>query len=490
MELFRKLIFTTFCSLLVFVCLNQEAAARHVTPAQTIYGADNLAAEITRTINAVNPDLNVGVYVRSMQSENTLYTRNDHHLFVPASILKVMTAEAALLYLGANYHFSTNFLTDAKSIDNGVLNGNLYLVHSGDPSLTYFDLTDLMQTLKSHHIQQIAGNVYIDTTAYDQEMYGPGWISNDTRFCYSAPISASIINHNCLVFQVAPSKKVGNSASIIEDSRYYISGVQNSVVTKPRGTRSCTVHLNGPGEGGISISGCLPKGHVTQGVSTVVTDIIHYNKSLMQNLFQRYGIQIRGAILPGVAQSNFPVIASHQSQPLHDLISQMLKKSDNIIAGSLFKKMGELYSNKPGSWENGSLAVREILKQKIGIDTWGMSILDGSGLSRENQISPAQMMQVLDFAYHNNATNYDFISALPIAGIDGTLKHRMQNIAWKVRAKTGTMSGVVALAGYAITKDKEPLAFVIIINGRLGMGWKYKEMENKIVTELADYSHG
>ena len=137
---------------------------------------------------------------------------------------------------------------------------------------------------------------------------------------------------------------------------------------------------------------------------------------------------------------------------------------------------------------NGSIAVKQILKQKIGVDVNSMNIVDGSGLSRNNKITPSQMMQVLDYAYHDSATNYYFISSLPIAGIDGTLKNRMKNIAWKVRAKTGTMSGVVALAGYVITKDKEPLAFVIIINGHLGMGWKYKEMENKIVTELANYS--
>lgn len=492
MTFLRKSLLTLISTSLGLFCLSQDAFARHShshsSPSQTIVGLYSLQNTIANTINNVSPDLNMGIYIRSMKDESTVYARNASSYFVPASILKVMTAESALLYLGSSYHFSTNFLTDAPNITNGVLNGNLYLVHSGDPSLTYFDLTDLMQNLKAKHIQKIAGNVFIDTTAYDQEMYGPGWISNDKSFCYAAPISASIINHNCLIFQIAPSKRVGRAANIIENSQYFVGGIQNNVVTKPRGTRACSVRLNGPNETGISVSGCLPKGHSTEGVSTVITDIIHYNKSLTQNLFQRYGIQIMGHILPGVANSRLPVIASHQSIPLRDLLSEMLKKSDNIIAGSVFKKMGELYNRQPGSWENASSAVKQILKQKIGVNTWGMNIVDGSGLSRNNQITPFQMMQVLDFAYHDQLTNYDFISALPIAGIDGTLKNRMKNIAWKVRAKTGTMSGVVALAGYAITKDKEPLAFVIIINGRLGMGWRYKEMENSIVTELANFS--
>src|SRR5262249_31002082 len=153
------------------------------------------------------------------------------------------------------------------------------------------------------------------------------------------------------------------------------------------------------------------------------------------------------------------------------LINEMLKKSDNVIAGAIFKKLGQLYTHRPGSWENGSLAVSEILSKRAGVDTTGLRILDGSGLSPDNLAKPAQMMQVLNFAYHHDLTSDPFISALPIAGIDGTLKHRMGNIARKVRAKTGTISGVVSLAGYATSADKEPLAFVIIINGTRGMAW-------------------
>lgn len=116
-----------------------------------------------------------------------------------------------------------------------------------------------------------------------------------------------------------------------------------------------------------------------------------------------------------------------------------------------------------------------------------MRILDGSGLSPDNLATPAQMMQVLDFAYHHYPTSYDFISALPIAGVDGTLKHRMGNIARKIRAKTGTISGVVSLAGYAVSGDKEPIAFVIMINGGKGLGWRYKELEDRIATALTRY---
>jgi D-alanyl-D-alanine carboxypeptidase/D-alanyl-D-alanine-endopeptidase (penicillin-binding protein 4) len=165
----------------------------------------------------------------------------------------------------------------------------------------------------------------------------------------------------------------------------------------------------------------------------------------------------------------------------------MLKKSDNVIAGALFKKLGQLYSNRPGSWENGSIAVSKILSKHAGVQTSGMRLLDGSGLSVDNLATPAQFMQVLQFAYANNKTSEYFISSLPIAGVDGTLKRRMFNIARKIRAKTGTISGVVSLAGYATSYNKDPLAFVIIVNCNKGLNWRYKSMEDKIATALTHY---
>ena len=128
--------------------------------------------------------------------------------------------------------------------------------------------------------------------------------------------------------------------------------------------------------------------------------------------------------------------------------------------------------------------------QQAAVDVWRMSLIDGSGLSRYNQVTPAQMLKVLDFTFHNHATNYAFVAALPVAGIDGTLKRRMRNIAWRVRAKTGTMQGVISLAGYAMSADREPIAFVIMINSKYGSVWQYRQLEDKIMQYLTHYSRG
>lgn len=495
--------FKSLLSLSLIILISSSAFAKshkhrhhhHVSQtvsSQPIYGIDNLISVVNQAIAGVDSDAAIGIQIKSMKQGDTLYSRNEQRSFTPASTMKIFTAEAALLYLGPDYTFPTRVLTDAKSMNGGYIDGDIYLVQSGDPSLTYYDLLDLMVALKAQQIQGINGNVYIDNSAYDQSNFGPGWKWEDTRYCYSAPINASIINHNCVSFGIAPAKTAGNLANIIESPRYFYANIKNSVVTKSYKSKSCYIHLNAQTDNTIALTGCMPKGRYTRGASVVIANVDEYNKSLVKNLFKRYGIQVNGQITTKTAPSDLSVLASHQSKPLHILVSEMLKMSDNIIAGSLFKKLGELYNNQPGSWANGSIAVKQILSGKAGVDTSHLTILDGSGLSQQNQVTPAAMMQLLDSAFHNYATNYEFISALPVAGIDGTLKHRLGNVTRKIRAKTGTMSasGVISLAGYAINKDKEPIAFVIIVNGRKGNVWQYREMEDKIVTALANYSRG
>jgi D-alanyl-D-alanine carboxypeptidase/D-alanyl-D-alanine-endopeptidase (penicillin-binding protein 4) len=468
--------------------VHRTAKSRSHSKTYSINGADALMAELNSIVKSIDGIALVGVDIKSMKYGDTLYTKNEQKIFTPASIMKIMTAEAALIYLGSDYKFPTTLLTDAQGMNEGVINGNVYLVHSGDPTLTYNDLTDLMATLRSQQIQGIAGNVYIDNTAYDQSNYGPGWEWDDKRSCFAAPINASIINHNCLSLQIAPGSSPGRAANIIESPRYYYAAISNAVMTKQAHTRTCYVQLGINNNNMISLSGCIPKGKTVWGLSTTISDVMEYNKSLMQSLFKRYAIRVNGNVKAGTAPPNLSAIATHQSKPLNVLIKEMLKMSDNIIAGSLFKKMGEYYTRQPGSWERGGQAVKKILSDKASVNTAQLDVIDGSGLSRDNKVKPVQMMQVLDYAFHDASTSYEFISSLPIAGVDGTLKHRLYNVAGRARAKTGTMQGVVSLAGYVVNKDKEPIAFVIIVNGHNGNIWKYREMEDKIVTALANYT--
>jgi len=339
----------------MMVFCSVQALAMHQSRKVVIYGKDQLVSEINRILQAYQ-HADIGVYVKSMKYGDTLYAQNINRSFVPASILKILTAESALLYLGPEYRFSTQFVTDAKSIDNGVLTGNLYLVQSGDPSLTYYDLIGLMGSLKSQQIQSIAGNVYIDDSAFDQSYGAPGWTTKDSHYCYAAPISAGIVNHNCLAFRVMPGRKPGQLAHIMTSPHYYYPAMQNTVMTKPRHSRGCYLKL-GSSDSALSLHGCMPKGNYAWGISYVIENVLNYNQSLVKNLFRRYGVQVRGRVTPGKAQASLSHVGNHQSQPLRSIVNDMMKKSDNVIAGALFKKLGQIYTKQPGSWENGGQAV-------------------------------------------------------------------------------------------------------------------------------------
>lgn len=452
-----------------------------------IYGLTALKNELNKVVRKGNKQATVGVYIKSLASGDPLYSYNHQRSLTPASTMKMLTAEAALLFLGSDYRFSTQLLTDATSIKDGVLKGNLYIVLSGDPTLTYEQLVDLMLSLQNQGIHSVSGNVFIDNTAYDQRFYGPGWEGEDKSYCYGAPISASIINHNCLSFQVKPSQVAGRPAKVLKSSKYFYPQIKNSVVTKSARAKACSLKLERGGSSKIEIEGCMAKGRYAWGVSYVVTDIPEYNRALFKNLLHKLGIRVAGSVTFGSAPDELSLINMHNSEPLNEMINDMLKKSDNVIAGALFKKLGQLYTGKPGSWENGSMAVANILAKYTGLSVKGLRLIDGSGLSANNKLKPSQLMQVLEFVYRHKDTKEDFISALPISGVDGTLKNRLKRITRRVKAKTGTISGVASLAGYVTSAQKEPLAFVIMFNGDKGNTWRYKQLEDEITMALARY---
>ena len=447
-----------------------------------------LAVTLNQIIRQSETNADVAVYVKSMRHGDVLYAHNNEAPLVPASTLKILTAEAALIYMGPQYRFATRLLTDAQSVKNGVLQGNVYLVLSGDPTLTYNDVVDLMYALKERNITRITGNVYVDDTAFDQNYYGYGWNEKDKNSCFAAPISAGIINRNCLPLQVKPARMAGQAAQIKVSPNHFYPAIQNSVVTKSKRSRHCGLRLGADLGSLIALEGCVGLGSYGWGLSYVISDPGSYNKALVKGVLRQLNVTVDGQIGFRQAPTRAARISVHESKPLSDMVHYMLKKSDNIIAAALFKKLGQLYFHRPGSWENGSLAVSRILNQHARMSTYGLRIMDGSGLSKENLVTSSQMMQALEYAFRQERIRDPFIGGLPIAGVDGTLKHRMGNLGRKVRAKTGTIAGVVSLAGYVTAANQEPLAFVIMINGRRGMGWRYKSTEDKVVTTLARFN--
>ncbi|WP_411755507.1 D-alanyl-D-alanine carboxypeptidase/D-alanyl-D-alanine-endopeptidase, partial [Serratia sp. (in: enterobacteria)] len=225
-----------------------------------------------------------------------------------------------------------------------------------------------------------------------------------------------------------------------------------------------------PGElNRFTLTGCLTQRSEPLPLAFAIQDGASYAGAILKDELVKSGIQIGGHLKrqtqPGMTGT---VIAQTQSAPLHDLLKTMLKKSDNMIADTVFRTIGHERFGVPGTWRAGADAVRQVLRQKAGVELGNSIVVDGSGLSRHNLLAPATMMQALQYiAQHDSELN--FISMLPLSGYDGTLRYRgglhEAGVDGKVSAKTGALQGVYNLAGFITTASGQRLAFVQYLSG-------------------------
>ena len=210
---------------------------------------------------------------------------------------------------------------------------------------------------------------------------------------------------------------------------------------------------------------------------------------LLKNELIEKGIEVIGDVISGTVPQDARSVAKHLSPPLADILKLMNKPSDNWIAELLFKTVGAEVMGEPGTWTKGREAVTEFLTETVG-EMPVHRFVDGSGLSRYNLLNVELLTQLLVYMYHNFELMPEYLASLPIAGVDGTLSNRMQGVyAEKVlRAKTGTLSGVSALAGYTVTADGEPLAFGILISHYVGSAVPARSIQDKIGNYLTEFS--
>ncbi|MCY3724464.1 MAG: D-alanyl-D-alanine carboxypeptidase/D-alanyl-D-alanine-endopeptidase [Candidatus Poribacteria bacterium] len=210
---------------------------------------------------------------------------------------------------------------------------------------------------------------------------------------------------------------------------------------------------------------------------------------LLKTALTEKGIHVPDKIVSGTVPSDARSIAKHLSPPLTDILRLMNKPSDNWIAELVFKTIGAEVMGEPGTWKKGREAIAEFLGE-IMDEPPIHRFVDGSGLSRYNLLNAELLTRLLVHIYHNFEVMPEFLASLPIAGVDGTLKNRMQGVSAEkvLRAKTGTLSGVSALAGYTVTADDEVFAFGILISHYIGPARSARSIQDKIGNYLTGFS--
>ena len=412
---------------------------------------------------------NLALVAQKVGSNTPLIDYNAQQMALPASTQKVVTALAALLQLGPDYRFVTNFETSAK-LNDKTLAGDLVIRFSGDPTLTRQQIRNMANALKQIGIQKVEGDLIVDISAFASHDKAPGWVWNDMTQCFSAPPAAAIIDRNCFSVSLYPAEKAGEMA-YIKTTNFYPVNMFSEVRTLAKGSteaRYCELDVV-PGElNRYTLTGCLMQRSEPLPLAFAVQNGASYSGAIVKNELTTAGIELTGHVKKRTQLTpQSQILVKTESKPLHDLLKVMLKKSDNMIADTVFRTIGRDYYGVPGTWRSGSDAVRQVLKQKAGIDIGNTVMVDGSGLSRHNLISPATMMEVLQFIAKNDQ-QLDFISMLPLAGHDGTLRYRggfdEAGVNGKVSAKTGALQGVYNLAGFLTTASGQRVAFVQFIS--------------------------
>ena len=428
------------------------------------------AAQIENYTEYLPDGTNLAVLVQKIGAPVPAIDYHGTQMALPASTMKILTALAALLQLGPDFRFTTTLETPG-SVSDGVLKGDLVARFSGDPTLKRQNIRNMVAVLKKQGVKEITGDVVINTSVFASHDKAPGWPWNDITQCFSAPPAAAIVDRNCFSVSLYSAPKPDENA-FIRVASYYPVHMFSEVRTLAKGSpdaQYCELDVV-PGEfNRYTLTGCLTQRSEPLPLAFAIQDGASYAGAILKDELLQADIQIDGTLKRQTQPTPAgTVLAQTQSAPLHDLLHQMLKKSDNMIADTVFRTIGHQRFGVPGTWRAGSDAVRQILRQKAGVDLGNSIQVDGSGLSRHDLLSPATMMQVLQYiAQHDK--ELDFISMLPLAGHDGTLQYRgglhEAGVDGKVSAKTGSLSGVYNLAGFITTASGQRMAFVQFLSG-------------------------
>jgi len=408
-------------------------------------------------------DARIGVLVVARDDGRVLYEHRSDRALTPASNQKILTAIAALSAFGPAHRFSTQIYADAPPDAEGAVD-RLAIRGGGDPSLTSEEYWRLAANLRLLGIRKIRNGLLLDASAFDGEHWHPSWGQTSAR-AYHAPVAALLANYSAFSASVEPGAKPGDPVRVLIDPPVAHLRLNNRA--KTGGSKAATSLVvdrirSGGGED-VVVSGVVRAASKPKTYHRSVLEPVRYAGSVLRAQLEANGISVEGENRLGVVPDSMVLLDEFEGKSLADAVQLFLKYSNNTMAEMLVKALG-VRAAGVGSWSAGVAAVHAEL-ERLGIDVAGLSIVDGSGLSYQNRVTPRSLVSALRVAQASFDFGPEFIAALPIAAADGTLEKRTEAAADRVRAKTGLLTRVTALSGYAMSADDEPLVFSIVVNG-------------------------
>jgi len=422
------------------------------------------------------------VKVFDLSKSKLLYEKNSKLLLRPASNLKLFTTAAALLFLGTDFHFKTNAYYSGQIL-NDTLYGNIYLKGGFDPFFNIGDLDSMISDIKKLNIKSIKGNIYADVSNIDSLYWGKGWMWDDAADATIPYLSSLNINENKIqVFTEPQEIDYPAIVTFYPESNYYSSEVNVKTIKEDTSKLETTsdwinrknkIYVNGF----QSVDGNIDSSEIN----------IFHPEILFINLFKEHLIK-NGILFSGqldtISTPERVILFSEILRNIDSVIVKTNKESSNLGAEMLLYLLAEKFYGLPATVVNGIKLIDSLITL-TGNDPKKFRIVDGSGVSHYNLVSSELILDLLKYMYyHHSELIWRYINSLPIAGVDGLLKTRMQDgpAYNNVRAKTGTLSGVSSISGYLNAQNGDKLSFSILMENFVGSSKPVRAIQDSLLT--------
>lgn len=442
---------------------------------------------------------NWGIVVVDPVRGDTLYSHNAGKLFMPASNQKILTGATALAQLGGDFRFRTEFASNGRLV-NGSLRGDLVVVGRGDPTVSDAAFGDGMKPLRAaadslwaRGVREIGGALVRGGDAFPDSTLGFGWAWDDLDYGYSAGVDELFFNEGIARVTVHAARTVGGTAGVRTSPARTVPNIGRvTVVTggmmDPGAQQRNRVRWESDVRGPrplLNLSGFVKM----RDSATVTVALRHpaqaWLAAFAEALSER-GIVLRGNVIsePAVDTAGLTRLFTLWSPPLRTVLPLFEKPSQNQIGEILFRTLG-LEKTGVGTPDSG----RRVVERQLaawGADTAGHAVRDGSGLSRHDYVTPETIVKVLD-AMRQHPEFKSFYDALPIGGVDGTIRSRMRGTPAQgnVHAKTGTVDKARSLSGYVTTPDGRMLLFSFLCNNFTVPNAAVEAVQDAILVRLA-----
>lgn len=463
--------------------------------ASSLWADTGLEADLHRVVAKLpHAAATVGACVIDLACDRVVFAQNADTGLTPASAMKLFAMTAALTELGPQFAFETILATDGTNlivIGDGDPGFGDEKLHKGRKESIAAPFDRWADALRQQGLTSFPGNLIIDETVFEDQRLHPSWERADLDNWYAAPVGGLNYNTNCLDFTVTPSKRRNAPVLISVQPETSLAKIINTCQSGGKGT-PLLHHAFDTFE--YTVSGRCGKRSDLGSVSFPDPGLLFADS--MRHTLSRAGVTVRGQIRrervrrpDGTLPANLTIVARHRT-PLTEALGRAGKDSQNMFAECLLKRAGYAWGrhhglpDPRGSWKLGGDAVMDSLR-RAGVDTGGLTVADGSGLSRLNSCTARQLAGLLAWSYRQpfGPVLHD---SLATAGVDGSLRKRLKDSDGRVHAKTGTMRGIRALAGYVDSDAGPRYAFAVLFNGYPGGSAPYKAIQDRFCRVLTD----